>query len=59
MESSDYESAIDLLKRARAQVRHCQNRLPLVVSLVISPNRSSATCRHRSLSFLTDVGMEI
>ena len=35
MESSNYESAIDLFERARAQVQHCQNRLPLVVSLVI------------------------
>ena len=59
MESNDYESAIDLLERARAQVQHCQNRLPLVVSLVIPPNRSIATCRNRSLSPLTDVGMEI
>ncbi|KAN0087900.1 hypothetical protein V8E55_006521 [Tylopilus felleus] len=34
MESSNYESAIDLFERARAQVQHCQNRLPLVVSLM-------------------------
>ena len=59
MESSDYECVIDLLERARAQVQHCQNRLPLVVSLVISLDRSSAMCRNRSLSPLTDVGMEI
>ena len=59
MESSDYESAIDFFKRARAQVQNYWNRLPLVVSLVISPNRSSATCRNRSLSPLTDVGTEI
>ena len=58
-ESDNYESAIDLFERAHSQVRHCQNRLPLVVSLVISPNRSSATCRNRSLPLLTDVGMEI
>ena len=59
MESNDYESAINLFERARAQVQHCQNRLPLVVSLVISPNRSGAMCRNRSLSLLTDVRMEI
>ena len=52
MEGSDYETAIDLLERARAQVQHCQNRVPLVVSLVISPNRFSATCRNRLLSLL-------
>ena len=52
MQGSDYETAISLLERARAKVKHCQNRLPLVVSLVISPNRSSATCRNRSLSLL-------
>ncbi|KAN0097093.1 hypothetical protein V8E55_001539 [Tylopilus felleus] len=34
MESNDYESAINLFERARAQVQHCQNRLPLVVSLM-------------------------
>ena len=59
MQSSDYESAIDLFERARGHVQNCQNRLPLVVSLVISPNRSSATCRNHSPSSLTDVGMEI
>ena len=37
MESSDYESAIDLLERARAHVQHGQDQLPLVVSLVIFP----------------------
>ena len=37
MESGDYESAIDLFERAHAQVQHCQNRLPLVVSLVNFP----------------------
>ena len=58
-ERKEYEDAIRLFERARAQVQHGQNRLPLVVSLVISPNRSSATCRNRSLSLLTDVGMEI
>ena len=59
IESSDYESAIDLLERARAHVQPGQDRLPLVVSLVLSTNRSSATCRNRSLSLPTDVGMEI
>ncbi|KAN0087949.1 hypothetical protein V8E55_006570 [Tylopilus felleus] len=34
MESGDYESAIDLFERAHAQVQHCQNRLPLVISLM-------------------------
>ena len=48
MESSNYESAIDLFERARAQEQHCQHRLPLVVSLVISPNQSSVTCQNRS-----------
>ena len=52
MEGSDYETAIDLLERARAQVQHGPNRLPLVVSLVIPPNRSTATRRNRSLSLL-------
>ncbi|KAN0087902.1 hypothetical protein V8E55_006523 [Tylopilus felleus] len=33
-ESDNYESAIDLFERAHSQVRHCQNRLPLVVSLM-------------------------
>ena len=59
MEHKEYESAIDLLERARAQEQHYQNPLPLMVSLVISPNWSSATRRNRSLSLLTDVGMEI
>ena len=58
-ERKEYEHAIRLFERARARVQHGQNRLPLVVSLVISPNRSSATCRNCSLSLLTDVGMEI
>ncbi|KAN0078203.1 hypothetical protein V8E55_010260 [Tylopilus felleus] len=34
IESSDYESAIDLLERARAHVQPGQDRLPLVVSLM-------------------------
>ena len=58
-ENKEYEHAIRLFKRARARVQHGQNRLPLVVSLVISPNRSRTTCRNRSLSLLTDVGMEM
>ena len=37
MESSDCKSAVDLFERARARTQHCQNRLPLVVSLVIGP----------------------
>ena len=57
-EHKEYEDAIRLFERARAQVQHGQNRQPLVVSLVISLNRSSATCRNRLLSPLTDVGME-
>ena len=58
-EGKEYDDAIRLFERARARVQHGQNRPPLVVSLVISPNRSSATSRNRSLLLLTDVGMEI
>ena len=35
MEGSNYESAIDSLERACAQVRRYEDQLPLVVSLVI------------------------
>ena len=58
-ERKEYEHAIPLFERARAPVQHGQNRLPLVVTLVISPNRSSTMCRNCSLSPLTDVGMGI
>ena len=34
-ERKEYEHAIRLFERARAGVQHGQNRLPLVVSLVI------------------------
>ena len=57
-ERKEYEHAIRLFERARARVQHGQNRLPLVVSLVITPNHSSAMCRNCSLSLLIDVGME-
>ena len=59
MESSDYESAIDLLERARARTQHCQNRLPLVVSLVISPLSVQCDVSKSLTLLLTDVGMEI
>ena len=58
-ERKECEDAIRLFERARARVQYCQDRLPLVVSLVISPNQPSATSRNRSLSLPTDVGMEI
>ena len=58
-ERKEYEHAMRLFERARAWVQHGQNRLPFVVSLVISPGRFSTTCRNRSRSLLTDVGMEI
>ena len=35
-ERKEYEHAIPLFELARARVQHGQNRLPLVVSLVIS-----------------------
>ena len=58
-ERKEYDHAIRLFERVRVRVQGDQNRVPLVVSLVISPDRSRATCGNRSLSFLTDVGMEI
>ena len=45
-EHKEYEHAIRLFECARARVQHDRIRLPLVVLLVISPNRSSATCRN-------------
>ena len=36
MERRHYESAIDSFERAHAQVRRYQNRMPSVVTLVIS-----------------------
>ena len=57
-ERKEYEHAIQLFELARARVQHGQNQVPLVVSLVISPDQSSAIGRNRSLSLLADVGME-
>ena len=58
-ERKEYEDAIPLFKRARARIQHCQNRLPLVVSLVISPDRLVQRVEIAHFSLLTDVGMEI